>query len=112
MSDLQMILRDLEQTAKVMESHALAHRVHRSLLDGLQIDEPALRDLGVKGNLFYVLMGARMPSVLVEVSFITNPREERLLRSEAYREKAARGIAEGILGFLQEMESPGLVARQ
>jgi len=112
MSDLQMILRDLEQTAKVMESHALAHRVHRSLLDGLQSDELALRDLGVKGNLFYVLMGARMPSVLVEVSFITNPREERLLRSEAYREKAARGIADGILGFLQEMESPGLVARQ
>lgn len=113
MSDLQMILRDLEQSAKVMESHALAHRVHRSLLDGLQSDGgPALRDLGVKGNLFYVLMGARMPSVLVEVSFITNPKEEKLLRSEAYREKAARGIADGIFVFLQEMASPGLVARQ
>lgn len=112
MSDLQMILRDLEQSAKVMESHALAHRIHRSLLVGLQSGGPALRDLGVKGNLFYVLMGARMPSVLVEVSFITNPKEEKLLRSGTYREKAAKGIAEGILGFLQEMESPGLMARQ
>lgn len=112
MSDLQMILRDLEQSAKVMESHALAHRVQRSMLEALQGFSPAPRDLGVKGNLFYVLMGARMPSILVEVSFITNPQEERLLRSEAYREKAARGIAEGILAFLQGQEPPGLVARQ
>ncbi len=112
MSDLQMILRDLEQSAKVMESHALAQRVQRSLLEGLRGFQPAPRDLGVKGNLFYVLMGARMPSILVEVSFITNPQEERLLRREAYREEAARGIAEGILGFLHETEPPGLVARQ
>lgn len=112
MSDLQMILRDLEQSAKVMESHALAQRVQRSLLDGLRGFQPAPRDLGVKGNLFYVLMGARMPSILVEVSFITNPQEEGLLKREGYREEAARGIAEGILGFLQETEPPGLVARQ
>lgn len=113
MTDLQMILRDLEQSAKVMESHALAQRVQRSLLDGLRgFHQPAPRDLGVKGNLFYVLMGARMPSILVEVSFITNPQEEGLLKREGYREEVAKGIAEGILGFLQETEPPGLVARQ
>jgi N-acetylmuramoyl-L-alanine amidase len=55
-----------------------------------------VNDLGVKQALFYVLFGARMPSSLVEVSFISNPREEKLLATDSYRQSLARSIAEGI----------------
>jgi N-acetylmuramoyl-L-alanine amidase len=53
-------------------------------------------DLGVKQALFYVLFGARMPSVLVEVSFISNPQEEQLLSDESYRMHIAKAIAKGL----------------
>jgi N-acetylmuramoyl-L-alanine amidase len=112
MTDLQRILRDLQRNAKAMDSHTLANIVQKSLLRGLRSSRRDVRDLGAKGNLFYVLMGANMPSILVEVSFITNPVEEKLLKSPAYREKIARGIASGISEYLGELDSPGLVARQ
>ena len=112
MTDLQRILRDLQRNAKAMDSHTLANIVQKSLLRGLRSSRRDVRDLGAKGNLFYVLMGANMPSILVEVSFITNPVEEKLLKSPASREKIARGIASGISEYLGELDSPGLVARQ
>ena len=53
-------------------------------------------DHGVKNALFYVLVGAQMPSVLVETSFISNPIEEKLFKKEAYREYIAKAIAKGV----------------
>ncbi|HDO34954.1 MAG TPA: N-acetylmuramoyl-L-alanine amidase, partial [Nitrospirae bacterium] len=57
-------------------------------------------NLGVKQALFYVLVGAEMPSVLVEVAFISNPAEERMLKSRKFRETSARGIASGIYRYI------------
>jgi len=76
---------------------------------GRHITDTACKDLGVKnrgvkGANFYVLKGARMPSVLVEVGFISNIREERLLKDNAYREKIARSIAGGIIKYKDEYE--------
>ena len=58
-----------------------------------------VRDLGVKSALFYVLLGARMPAVLVETSFISNRVEERRLASPHFQEEVAAGIARAVGGF-------------
>jgi N-acetylmuramoyl-L-alanine amidase len=58
-----------------------------------------VRDLGVKSALFYVLLGARMPAVLVETAFISNRDEERRLASPAYQEEVAAGIARAVSAF-------------
>jgi N-acetylmuramoyl-L-alanine amidase len=58
-----------------------------------------VRDLGVKSALFYVLLGARMPAVLVETAFISNRDEERRLASTRYQEEVASGIARAVSGF-------------
>ena len=55
----------------------------------------------MKQALFYVLFGARMPSVLVEVSFISNPEEEKLLSQDSYRMEIAEAIVEGIKKYFQ-----------
>lgn len=59
-----------------------------------------IRSNGIKGALFYVLVNCDMPSILVEVSFITNPRDEKRLRNSAYLREIARGIADGIIRYL------------
>ncbi|MCB2192026.1 MAG: N-acetylmuramoyl-L-alanine amidase, partial [Deltaproteobacteria bacterium] len=53
---------------------------------------------------FYVLIGARMPAVLVEVGFITNPKEHRLLSRNSYRNAVAQGIAEGIADYVKQLK--------
>ena len=93
---LQMILLDLERENKKDESMKLAYTIQNRLVGVLGTDYPEVVDLGVKYALFYVLVGAEMPSVLVEVSFISNYEEERRLSDNGYREKIAEAIAEGI----------------
>jgi N-acetylmuramoyl-L-alanine amidase len=59
--------------------------------------------LGIKSARFHVLKGIRMPGVLVEVGFVSNLSEEKLLRSGAYRQKLAEGILEGLRDYSQDM---------
>jgi N-acetylmuramoyl-L-alanine amidase len=59
-----------------------------------------VKDLGVKKALFYVLVGAEMPCALVEVSFITNPKEGKRLVDPEYLDKIARGLEQGIRKYL------------
>jgi N-acetylmuramoyl-L-alanine amidase len=86
------ILGDLERQMKRDESVHLANQIQNSIIATLDNRE----DLGVKWAMFFVLFGARMPSVLVEVSFISNPEEERLLSNVAYRSQIAHAIADGL----------------
>jgi len=60
-----------------------------------------VQDLGVKQALFYVLFGANMPSVLAEISFISNPDEEKLLSKEAYKTDIAKSIVDGINAYFK-----------
>ena len=60
--------------------------------------------------MFYVLFGARMPSVLAEVSFISNPLEEKLLSRENYRKDIARSIASGITKYMSSLPGAQTVA--
>jgi N-acetylmuramoyl-L-alanine amidase len=92
---LDMMLGDLTRQNNRDESVKLANYIQNSLVLNLKGDQNSTSDLGVKWALFFVLY-ARMPAVLVEVSFISNPEEGKLLSRESYRKEIAESIAEGI----------------
>lgn len=97
---LDIIKSDLMRQNKRDESVKLAHYIQKSIVSTLDNGDNNILDLGVKQALFYVLFGARMPSVLVEVSFISNPEEEKLLSEESHRMQIAKSIAEGLNKYL------------
>ena len=99
-SDLQYILADLATKANTEESSRLAARVQQSLIGQLRAKQRHVADLGTKEALFYVLLGVRMPAILVETSFLSHPEEERLLSSKAYQAEIAAAIAGGVQDFL------------
>ena len=100
MDDLDMIKSDLLRQNKRDESIKLAHYIQKSMVSTLDNGNKDTLDLGVKQALFYVLFGARMPSVLVEVSFISNPEEEKLLSKDSYKKQIAEAIAEGLNKYI------------
>lgn len=101
--DLRFILADLATKANTGESQRLADRVQRSLVNSVAPKFPGGgKNLGTKEALFYVLLGAKMPAVLVETSFLSNPEEEKLLGNAEYQKTLAGSIAEGITSFLDE----------
>jgi N-acetylmuramoyl-L-alanine amidase len=103
-SDLSSILNDLLKNAKINESSRLAGFVQSSLVKHLnRKGYDRIRDKGVKQAPFYVLLGARMPSILVGTSFISNREECRRLTSAAYQEHLAEGIIAGLRGYIQEI---------
>jgi N-acetylmuramoyl-L-alanine amidase len=62
-----------------------------------------VKSLGVKGGPFWVLIGGEMPSVLVEISHLSNPTEEKRLKSPQYRQRVAQGIYEGIKEYVNSL---------
>lgn len=92
--DLQLILWDLAQSHYMAESQSLASLIQEELNQTL-----SLRDRGVKQAPFTVLLGASMPAVLIELGFLSNPREEAKLRDPAYRGQLADAIVEAVLRF-------------
>ena len=95
-SDLQFILSDLTQNSKLEDSISLAHRLHTSVVSHMGQRYGPVKDLGIKKALFYVLVGARMPSVLVEMFFITNKTEGRELTRSAYQDALVDALFDGI----------------
>lgn len=100
--DLQYILADLATKANTGESAHLADRVQRSLVRNLSTSYKGVKDLGTKEALFFVLLGAKMPAILVETSFLSHPEEEERLASDEYQQSVADSIAEAVGGFLEE----------
>jgi len=99
-SDLQYILADLATKANTEQSSRLASSVQQSLIAHVRAKHRAVVDLGTKEALFYVLLGVRMPAILVETSFLSNPEEEQRLLSKGYQGEIAAAIAAGIRQFL------------
>jgi N-acetylmuramoyl-L-alanine amidase len=95
-SDIQFILSDLIQSGKLEESIALAHHLHSALVSRLGQKARSVKDLGVKKAPFFVLVQAKMPSVLAEIGFITNAAEARQLTRESYQDAIVDGLLEGI----------------
>lgn len=103
-SDLEFILSDLIQTGKLEESISLAHYLQDSLVETVKKLYPEKeigRNLGVKKAPFYVLVGAHMPCVLVEVSFIDHKLEGLLLADKRYQKLIAEALYKGIVKFLE-----------
>jgi len=100
-SDLQFILSDMMQNMKLEDSITLAHRLQTSLVSGMSKFMGDVKDLGVKKALFHVLVGARMPSVLVEMFFITNKTESRVMADAGYRDAMVNALFEGIQKYAQ-----------
>jgi N-acetylmuramoyl-L-alanine amidase len=103
-ADLAYILSDLLQTGKEDESQALAEAVQSSLVSYLRGRWRSVHDLGVKRGPFYVLVGAYMPCVLIEVGFLTNDVEGNRIAAARYQRDLAEGIASGIRKFLQAQD--------
>jgi N-acetylmuramoyl-L-alanine amidase len=103
-SDLQMILNDLMLNTKINESSRLARFVHKALMGKLREKDRTVRNRGVRQAPFYVLIGAEMPAILVEVGYITNPAENRQLCSGKHLERIASGIVTGIHLYVKDME--------
>jgi N-acetylmuramoyl-L-alanine amidase len=94
--ELESILQKVMNNNRIVESRELAAHVQRSMSSGLFTSEADERNRGVKTAPFYVLLGAQMPSVLVEVAYLTNRKDAALLTDATFRQKAAESIAAGI----------------
>jgi N-acetylmuramoyl-L-alanine amidase len=100
-SDLQFILSDMMQNVKLEDSISLAHHLQGALVSGMSRKMSDVKDLGVKKALFYVLVGARMPSVLVEMFFITHRVEGRAMHDEGYQDAMVDALLDGIRKYNQ-----------
>jgi N-acetylmuramoyl-L-alanine amidase len=109
-NDVAAMLASLERESKRDESVKLAGFVQNAMVSGAAQIDPAVPNLGVKQALFYVLVGAKMPSALVEVAFVSNQQEEKLLSKPAYRQQIASALAEGINAYFSS-SPPGKIAQ-
>jgi N-acetylmuramoyl-L-alanine amidase len=101
-SDLQKILFDLMQNAKINESSRLAAYVQTAMVGHLQNKRyTRVKSKGVKQAPFYVLLGAQMPSILIETAFISNPRECKRLVNPKFQDRIAEGIVQGIRKYIK-----------
>ncbi len=112
MRHLPDIVRAIALNNKLDESRELARIVQTSLVGALRGEETALRDLGVKQAPFVVLIGAGMPSVLAEISFISNPRDAQLLRTGPYRQRVAQSLFDAITKYQRALKTADRVVSQ
>ena len=112
MSSLPSIIKAITLNSKLNESRDFAASVQRSLVRGMRPGNKTLKDLGVKQAPFMVLIGAAMPSVLAEISFVTNQQEARLLKTAAYRQRIAESLLAGILRYQQSLKKVQTAALQ
>ena len=103
-SDLQSILNDLILNTKIRESNRLAHEVQEGMIGSMSRRYDRIRSLGVKQAPFYVLIGAQMPAILVEVGFLSNYTERKRLMNKSYQERLAAGICSGIKAYIKSID--------
>jgi len=98
-SELGVILASLDRDRKRDDSIKLAGNIHTSIVSNIKSQFPKVNDLGIKSALFYVLVDAEMASALAEVSFMSNPEEERLLADDSYKQQLAYSLTQGINAY-------------
>ncbi len=101
---LQTILFDLMANYKINDSARLAEEVQKTLHGKLTKKYDGIKNLGVKQGPFYVLVGATMPSILVETAFLSNEHEAELLKDSDYQDSAAAGILEGVRNYIKDSQ--------
>jgi N-acetylmuramoyl-L-alanine amidase len=112
MRNLNDIVKTITLNDKIDESRNFAMRVQSSLYAQLRKVNKQARSLGVKQAPFQVLVGATMPSILSEISFITNDREAELLKTDKYRQQIAAALFDGIMGYQQSLKTVRAVAEK
>ncbi|MDQ3071311.1 MAG: N-acetylmuramoyl-L-alanine amidase, partial [Acidobacteriota bacterium] len=110
MHHLPDIVRKIALNNKLDESRDLAHIVQGSLYRRLRQQNTQIRDRGVKQAPFVVLIGAQMPSVLAEVSFVTNKQEAALLKTAAYRQRIAQALFDAVVKYRQSLKKVSAIA--
>ncbi len=105
LSTVEHILSTMLLNHDAGESNALATDVQRSMVKRVGKRYSKVRDRGVRSALFYVLVGAKCPAILVETAFISNPREEKRLKSTPYQEAVAISVADGVGRYLKTRDT-------
>ncbi len=103
--DLQDLVKKIARTEKIDESKEFAEDIQDSLAKRVQKSSKSVRNRGVRKAPFVVLIGADMPSILTEISFLSNPADEQLLKKPEQRQKVAEGLYQGVSSYLQSMNS-------
>ncbi len=98
--ELSDLVKKITLKDKIDESREFAADVQKSLYDDLEEGNPGLRDRGVKKAPFVVLIGANMPSILAEISFLTNSDDARELQQPAYRQRIAESLYRGVARYI------------
>jgi N-acetylmuramoyl-L-alanine amidase len=103
--DLQDLVKQIARTEKIDESKELAEDIQDSLSKRMQKNGKPVKNRGVRKAPFVVLIGADMPSILTEISFLSNPADEALLKKPEHRQRIAEGVFQGVSNYLQNMNS-------
>jgi len=109
--ELQDLVKKIALKEKIEESHEFASDVESALHSGLAAKNAGLRDRGVKKAPFIVLIGANMPSILAEISFVSNPGDERRLESPEYRQRIAESLYTGIAKYVGGLSGVKLASK-
>ena len=103
--ELQDMVMKIAKTEKIDESKELAEDVQDSLSKRIQKTSKPVKNRGVRKAPFVVLIGADMPSILTEISFLSNPADEQLLKKPENRQRVAEGLYQGVVSYLESMNS-------
>jgi N-acetylmuramoyl-L-alanine amidase len=109
--ELQDLVKKIALKEKIEESREFAADVQRAMRAGLSYKGITMPNRGIKKAPFIVLIGANMPSVLAEISFVSNPRDERRLQTSDYRQKIAESLYRGIARYVNGLSGLKIAAR-
>jgi N-acetylmuramoyl-L-alanine amidase len=98
--ELQDLVKKIALKEKIEESREFAGDVQESLYGGLSLNNAGIRDRGVKKAPFIVLIGANMPSILAEISFVSNPTDERKMETSEHRQRIAESLYRGVSRYV------------
>ena len=109
--ELGDLVKKIALKEKIEESHEFASNVQEALHSGLATKNSGIRDRGVKKAPFIVLIGANMPSILAEISFVSNPSDERRLQTPEYRQRIAESLYRGISKYVSGLSGVKLASK-
>src|SRR5262245_30986088 len=112
MRQLPDIVKAIALNNKIDESRDFASLVQSAMMERLKRGNKSVKDLGVKQAPFMVLIGATMPSILAEISFLTNAQEAALLRGTAYRQQIAEALFNGVMRYQRSLKTDATLASQ
>jgi N-acetylmuramoyl-L-alanine amidase len=106
--DLEDLIKKIARNEKIDESREFAEDIQSSLSQRVQKTTKTVKNRGVRKAPFVVLIGADMPSILTEISFLSNPADEQLLKKPEHRQRLAEGLYQGVASYLQSLNSVAL----